>query len=378
MKIIFFTNIVAPYRVELFNAIKKNSEGTDFDFEVFFMRDTEHNRTWKIDFSSIKFKYTIGNGFYKFIKGLHIHFNPILIIKLIRSRNELVLGASWNNLNILLIIILKRLGLISNTISIWSEANYLTSYSTKTNKFRDVLRNFVFMSFDGKFLVPAKMSILSFEKWGIQPKNIIYLPNLVSTKTFKNPVPEIKSNQSPPAILIVARLEENLKGILNFLTAIGIENIKKTKIKIAGSGSSFDSYKNYINKYKIHENVFLLGDLDRNTIIKEYKLADFFILPSFSDPSPLTVVEACKIGLPLLISNRCGNHFEAVVEGENGYTFDPFDKNNIREKFELLLSKREDWASFSKTSKEIADTNFDENKVLKKLISEFNRFPNTK
>jgi len=60
-RFIFFTNIVAPYRVALFNELEELRQGTNFDFEVFFMRKTESNRQWDVDLKAITFKYRIGN-----------------------------------------------------------------------------------------------------------------------------------------------------------------------------------------------------------------------------------------------------------------------------------------------------------------------------
>jgi glycosyltransferase involved in cell wall biosynthesis len=119
------------------------------------------------------------------------------------------------------------------------------------------------------------------------------------------------------------------------------------------------------------KNIFLLGELNQNELSLEYKNADVFVLPSYSDPSPLAVVEALFSGLPLLLSNRCGNHFEALVEGENGFVFDPFDKADIVTSFQKLINNRSSWQFYGSRSIQIADTNFNHESTCHALIDSF-------
>lgn len=56
-----------------------------------------------------------------------------------------------------------------------------------------------------------------------------------------------------------------------------------------------------------------------------YGLAGGFVLASKVDQWGLVVNEAMAAGLPVLVSRRCGSASDLVVEGENGFTFDPAD-----------------------------------------------------
>ena len=56
-----------------------------------------------------------------------------------------------------------------------------------------------------------------------------------------------------------------------------------------------------------------------------------FVLPSLSDPSPLSAVEAAAAQLPLLLSTRAGNCDDLVVDGRNGYAALAVEIANIPE-----------------------------------------------
>lgn len=56
-----------------------------------------------------------------------------------------------------------------------------------------------------------------------------------------------------------------------------------------------------------------------------YGLATALILPSISETWGLVVNEALASGLPVLVSNRCGCACDLIVEGKNGFIFDPYD-----------------------------------------------------
>ena len=368
-KVIFFTNIIAPYRVNLFNNLEELRKGTRFDFEVYFMRRTESNRNWTINMEDLNFKYKIGNGFYLPVKNYFFHFNPNLLLKVIRSKKEIILGASWNNSNVLFLALLKSIGLIKNRLSVWSEANYLTKESQQKNKIRDKLRNWFFSKIDGNFIIPGKMSEISFEQWNIPTRNIILLPNLISNEIFGQTMGYNNDINKEPVLFIVARLEENIKGILNFIKAIGIDNIKKIQLNIAGTGRSLPDYISYIKENNLDGHIHFLGNLTQQAISSQYNQSNIFVLPSYSDPSPLTLVEAITSGLPVLVSERCGNHFEAVEEGKNGYTFDPFSPDDIKKKFEKMMNERNRWDDFSKNSKVLAKQRFNNEEVLKGFIN---------
>ena len=66
----------------------------------------------------------------------------------------------------------------------------------------------------------------------------------------------------------------------------------------------------------------------RDDVRPLYAAADCFILPSRYDPFPNTALEALAMGLPAIVSSRCGAA-EIVEPGANGWVCEPDDAPGI-------------------------------------------------
>jgi glycosyltransferase involved in cell wall biosynthesis len=60
-----------------------------------------------------------------------------------------------------------------------------------------------------------------------------------------------------------------------------------------------------------------------------YALAGALVVPSRSDPWGLVINEGMASGLPVIASRGCGAVKTLVLEGENGWTFDPCDQTAL-------------------------------------------------
>lgn len=371
---IFIQNLITPYRNYLFCELKKRN----LDFDVFYMGISESDRNWNIDITSLKYDFWIDkSGFYSYIRGFHIHFNPVLIWKLINCKgNDIILSVSWNDINIIILAILKKLKILKNTIHFWTEANYLTIGASNDNKFKYKLRKFVYSSVDGSFIIPGKMAKDTLNIWGVSVNKFVLLPNIIEEESYQvsDSIKDKRLQNKLPVFILPARLIETFKGILNFFKAIGVDNIRKGQFLIAGEGPDRKIYEEFIQINGLNDNIKLLGFCNINEMKELYSQANVFLLPSFSDQSPLTLIEAIRMKLPILVSNRCGNHFETLLENKNGYSFDPYDKNSILEAYEKILINKDCWTDFGEVSDELYKSNFKIENTLNKFISEFKNF----
>ena len=66
-----------------------------------------------------------------------------------------------------------------------------------------------------------------------------------------------------------------------------------------------------------HPNVFTLGMQREENLLAYYAAADCFVLPSYREGFPNTVLEAGALGLPSIVTDINGSR-EIIIEGENG------------------------------------------------------------
>lgn len=170
-------------------------------------------------------------------------------------------------------------------------------------------------------------------------KNIIYIPNGVDLNLF-NKV-SAKKLQSP-TLLFVGRLhpQKNLASLINaiYITKNQIPNIK---LIIVGDGPQKEFLKKTISKFKLSKSVKLVGELAKIDLIRAYKSAHAFILPSIYEGQPLTLLEAWAAKLPV-ITSKTGDCQYLVKNGLNGYLIsDSSDPEKISEAIiKTMQSKR--------------------------------------
>jgi glycosyltransferase involved in cell wall biosynthesis len=370
---LFIQNIISPYRSHFFNSLTEQ----DSSFATFYMATTASDRNWDVSKISMKHKFWVDKyGLCFVLKGIHIHINPILILRTIFSRRirNIILCVGYDDLSIIALIVAKRLHFTNKRIFFWAEANYLTNGARKDFVLKSKLRRWVFSAVDGAMIIPGHMSEITFEKWGIPVKNFIYLPNTINDAALKYNAQNRRAQNELPVFLMPIRIIESLKGALNFFDSIGEKNVREAKFIIAGDGEDKDKYQEYIDKHNYQDNIELAGFCEAADMRELYNSANVLLLPSFSDPSPLALVEALLFHLPVLCSEHCGNHFEVVDYGVNGYTFSPLDKVDIKDKFETLMSRRAEWAVMGEESAKRYAERFETKKVVADFINQYNRF----
>jgi glycosyltransferase involved in cell wall biosynthesis len=101
------------------------------------------------------------------------------------------------------------------------------------------------------------------------------------------------------------------------------------ELVIAGDGPEREKLSGLISALHLSGFVRLAGFVQYDGLPALYARAGAFILPSVSEPWGLVVNEAMAAGLPVLVSNRCGCAPDLVEEGRNGFTFDPYDTEQL-------------------------------------------------
>jgi glycosyltransferase involved in cell wall biosynthesis len=101
------------------------------------------------------------------------------------------------------------------------------------------------------------------------------------------------------------------------------------------------------------QSVIFAGHIDYSGIARFYAAADALVMPTLEDNWSLVVPEAMACGLPVLTSVYNGCHPELIAEGENGWIFDPLDRESTATALTDLVDARERLPAMGRRSREI-------------------------
>ncbi len=103
---------------------------------------------------------------------------------------------------------------------------------------------------------------------------------------------------------------------------------------LCGDGELRTQLEKQITDLGLNEYVHLPGFLQQEELLPYFAHAGCFIHASIQEQWGLVVNEAMAAGLPVLVSNRCGCFEDLILEGINGFGFDP---ENPEELTQLMI-----------------------------------------
>ena len=144
-------------------------------------------------------------------------------------------------------------------------------------------------------------------------------------------------NSTTTKILFLSRIVKE-KGVFELIEAF--ENInqklKHVKLIIAGDGEAFEELKSRVEK---KENIELTGYVEGEKKIELLSDADIYILPSYTEGLPISVLEAMLFGLPI-ITTKVGGLKRFFQEDKMGYFIEPKSSKSIEDAILKILKNR--------------------------------------
>ena len=171
------------------------------------------------------------------------------------------------------------------------------------------------------------------------PTNAIFLGyDVVGNEVFYPD--QIKSLPSPlnkPFFLAINRFvsKKNLPFLLSaYAKYRQLVGTSAWNLILCGDGELRLQIEQLINQLQIEDSVHLPGFLQQDQLLPYLAHAKCFIHASVQEQWGLVVNEAMAAGLPVLVSNRCGCYEDLIIEGVNGFGFDP---ENVQQLTDLML-----------------------------------------
>jgi len=153
-----------------------------------------------------------------------------------------------------------------------------------------------------------------------------------------------------------------VKGYENLIEAMAIIKKKYNGIKLLIAGKILDTQMGYYKRLKgivsslgLDSHVYFLGV--RRDIPEILSIMDIFILPSLQEGTPISILEAMAMKIPV-IASRIGGIPEQVIDGETGILVDPGDASTIALSILNLLESSERRHEMGENAREIIKRKF--------------------
>ena len=327
-KLVILTEIIAPYRIPVLNALARRAE---IEVEVIFLSENDPSlREWKVYKDEIKFNYRVLPSWRQRLGRYNVLINRGVNSALSDLKPNVILCGGYNYL------------------ASWSTARWagshrvpllLWSESTAWDRRRGYpLVEFMkkrFLKLCAAFVVPGRSSFEYLTHLGIAPQRIFTAPNAVDTTLFSNLAETARRNESQvrsryhlPSryFLYVGRLVKD-KGVFDLIEAYAqLEGEIRSNVGLVFAGTGSDSRKLVERAARISPGVIQFsGFVHREELPKIYAFADALIFPTHSDPWGLVVNEAMACDVPVILTNVAGCASDLVQDGENGFVIPPRD-----------------------------------------------------
>lgn len=163
------------------------------------------------------------------------------------------------------------------------------------------------------------------------------------------------------------------KGAYDLLEVI-IENKNflkgKIKVHIGGNGE-VDILKKIIKDESLEEIISFEGWVTGEEKSKLLELCDVYVLPSYHEGLPISILEAMSYGMPV-ISTTVGGIPEVVKNNVNGFTIEPGDKKSLLDSILYFIHNTEEIKRMGSNSSQTVEQFYPE-AVIPKLESIYSK-----
>ena len=187
----------------------------------------------------------------------------------------------------------------------------------------------------GTIIFPSIFRILEKINYTLSNRIILYSPLLIKEwkEKYKSKISiahehfldfdkfkiKKKFNERNNLVGYIGRLSEE-KGVLNFVKAIP-EIMKKRgdlEFLIGGDGQLRDKIERYLEGENLNDKVKLPGWIPREEFLTYLNELKLFVLPSYTEGLPYTILEAMACGTPVL-ATPVGAIPDVIKDGETGF-----------------------------------------------------------
>lgn len=349
MKILVVHNIMSPYKTLLFNALCSFWRG---EFVVCYFSRTSVLRDWKVEEDKMQYPlYVLSEKRWEETSAVFLSWKLIMMCFWLKP--DCILLGEYSAMPYWAAWIYGRLFGKRLFAMVESQGQDHPRKGTVATMKARLKR--LFLTHCEKVMVAGEKHKAYVVSLGISEEHIvimggvggvdraIYAPYLAQYDTVekRRGIAALLGIPERSYFLYVGRFAKE-KNVFTLLDAYRKSDAAKKGwgLLLVGSGPQESELRRYISDKGI-KNVVFPGFIQQEQLPLYYLASTVFVLPSLSEPWGLVVDEAITMGLPVLISNRCGCVPDIVKEGENGFVFSPDDVQALTEAMQKMMGSSE-------------------------------------
>jgi len=211
------------------------------------------------------------------------------------------------------------------------------------------------------------------QTWGYQGNIVVETTtleaSLIEHFSFEKKISTLHQHR-PLRILFLARLIKE-KGIYELLDAFRSlsQQFKNLELVIAGDGAILNELK---TEYQEFKNIIWKGHVQGEAKISLFSSADIYVLPSYSEGLPISLLEAMAFGLPI-ITTPVGGLKTFFQEGKMGYTVEVGSAKSLQEVLEKLLHNQHRIIEMGHYNHHYAKTHLLNHSVAQRILHYINK-----
>jgi len=236
----------------------------------------------------------------------------------------------------------------------------------------DRLRGYRMLKDASRVIALTAMEVEQYKSMGVSEDKIEIVPNGVDLSEFDD-LPQRGEfrrkyglNDNQRIILYLGRIHK-IKGLDLLAKSFAklskeVDNVKL--VFVGPDGGYLPSLKKLVGELKISDKVLFTGPLYGEEKLEAYVDADVYVLPSFYETFPNTVLEACACETPVILTDRCG--IADIINGQAGLVV-PYDEEQLRQALLHLLGDDKLRQELGKKGKLLVRERFNWDKIVRQL-----------
>ncbi len=152
----------------------------------------------------------------------------------------------------------------------------------------------------------------------------------------------------PPRLIYAGRLSPE-KGVLVLIKALAKlkdeDFFRLPHVILAGDGPQRPELEQAVAKYGCTDIIEFAGQLDRNSLSREFLAADICVQPSLTEGFSKAWLDAMSHGVPVVASDVGAARAVIGMEGERGWIMPPGDVERLAAILRRILSDSIDWCA---------------------------------